>query len=42
MRIPISWLGEFVDLPEDVTHEHVHAALVKVGLEEEDVHGFEL
>ena len=36
MRIPISWLGEFVDLPEDVTHEHVHAALVKVGLEEED------
>ena len=42
MRIPISWLGEFVDLPEDVTHEHVHAALVKGGLEEEDVHGFEL
>lgn len=42
MRIPISWLGEFVELPEDVTHEHVHAALVKVGLEEEDVHGFEL
>jgi len=42
MRIPISWLGEYVDLPEDVTHEHVHAALVRVGLEEEDVHGFEL
>ena len=42
MRVPISWLGEFVDLPEDVTHEQVHAALVKVGLEEEDVHGFEL
>ena len=39
MRVPISWLGEWVDLPEDVTLEHLHAALVKVGLEEEDVHG---
>ncbi len=42
MRIPISWLGEYVDLPENVTHEHVHAALVRVGLEEEDVHGFDV
>jgi len=42
MRVPISWLGEWVDLPDDVTLEHLHAALVKVGLEEEDVHGFEL
>jgi phenylalanyl-tRNA synthetase beta chain len=42
MRIPISWLGESVDLPEDVSYEHVHAALVKVGLEEEDVHGFDV
>ena len=41
MRVPISWLGEWVDLPEDVTLEHLHAALVKVGLEEEDVHGFD-
>ena len=40
MRVPISWLGEYVDLPEDVTLEHLHAALVKVGFEEEDVHGF--
>jgi phenylalanyl-tRNA synthetase beta chain len=39
MRVPVSWLGEFVDLPADVSAEHVHAALVKVGLEEEDVHG---
>ncbi|PZQ88381.1 MAG: phenylalanine--tRNA ligase subunit beta [Leifsonia xyli] len=39
MRVPISWLGEWTDLPEDVTLEHLHAALVKVGLEEEDVHG---
>ncbi|HWH27339.1 MAG TPA: phenylalanine--tRNA ligase subunit beta [Pseudolysinimonas sp.] len=42
MRVPISWLGEWVDLPDDVTLEHLHAALVKVGLEEEDVHGFEV
>ena len=42
MRVPISWLGEWVDLPEDVTLEHLHAALVKVGLEEEDVHTFDL
>ncbi len=42
MRVPISWLGEWTDLPEDVTLEHLHAALVKVGLEEEDTHGFAL
>ncbi|HEX7835674.1 MAG TPA: phenylalanine--tRNA ligase subunit beta, partial [Pseudolysinimonas sp.] len=42
MRVPISWLGEWVDLPEDVTLEHLHAALVKVGLEEEDVHAFDI
>jgi phenylalanyl-tRNA synthetase beta chain len=39
MRVPLSWLGEWVDLPEDVSLESVHAALVKVGFEEEDVHG---
>jgi len=38
MRVPISWLGEWVDLPGDVSLEHVHAALVSVGFEEEDVH----
>ena len=42
MRVPISWLREFVDVPADVTHEQVHAALVRVGLEEEDVHTFDL
>ena len=40
MRVPISWLREFVDVPADVTHEQVHAALVRVGFEEEDVHDF--
>jgi phenylalanyl-tRNA synthetase beta chain len=38
MRVPLSWLGEHVDLPDDVSLEHVHAALVSVGFEEEDVH----
>ena len=38
MRVPLSWLGEFVELADDVTLESVHAALVSVGFEEEDVH----
>jgi phenylalanyl-tRNA synthetase beta chain len=42
VRVPISWLREFVDVPADVTDEDVHAALVKVGLEEEDVHRFDV
>lgn len=42
MRVPLSWLREFVDVPEGATPEDVHAALVKVGLEEEDIHRFEL
>ncbi|HXD62029.1 MAG TPA: phenylalanine--tRNA ligase subunit beta [Lacisediminihabitans sp.] len=42
MRVPLSWLREFVDVPVDATPEEVHADLVKVGLEEEDIHRFEL
>jgi phenylalanyl-tRNA synthetase beta chain len=42
MRVPLSWLGEWVDLPEDVSLESVHEALVKVGFEEEDVHTFDV
>jgi phenylalanyl-tRNA synthetase beta chain len=42
MRVPLSWLGESVDLPEDVSLEHVHAALVSVGFEEESVVTFDL
>lgn len=42
MRVPLSWLAEYVDLPADVTPEQVHAELVKVGFEEEDLHGFEV
>ena len=42
MRIPLSWLGEYVELPHDVTPESVHESLVSVGLEEEDIHRFEV
>jgi phenylalanyl-tRNA synthetase beta chain len=42
MRVPLSWLGEYVDLEPGTTAEEVHAALVSVGLEEEDVHTFEI
>ena len=42
MRVPATWLADYVDLPDDVTAEHLHAALVKVGFEEEDVHGGEI
>ena len=42
MRIPISWLREFVDVPLDVTPQEVHAALVSIGFEEEAIHTFGL
>ncbi len=41
MRIPLSWLAEHVALPADATPEQVHADLVRVGFEEEDIHRFE-
>ncbi|WP_022887026.1 phenylalanine--tRNA ligase subunit beta [Glaciibacter superstes] len=42
MRVPLSWLGEYVDLEPGTTPEDVHAALVSVGLEEEEIHRFDL
>ncbi|NQX13007.1 phenylalanine--tRNA ligase subunit beta [Microbacteriaceae bacterium VKM Ac-2855] len=42
MRIPLSWLGEFVELEPGATPESVHEALVKVGFEEENIHRFEV
>ncbi len=42
MRVPLSWLREFVEVPEDATPEDVLASLVSVGFEEEDVHRFEV
>ena len=42
MRVPLSWLREYVDVPAEATPEDVLASLVSVGFEEEDVHSFEL
>ncbi len=42
MRIPISWLAEYVDLPADITPEQLHEVLVSVGFEEEDIHRSEV
>jgi phenylalanyl-tRNA synthetase beta chain len=42
MRVPLSWLAEYVDLPSDATPDSVMAELVKVGLEEEGSHNFEV
>ena len=42
MRVPLSWLREYVDVPADAAPDDVLAALVSVGFEEEDVHRFEL
>ncbi len=39
MRVPLSWLAEFVELPQNATPDDVMAELVKVGLEEEGSHG---
>ncbi|MDO4259674.1 MAG: phenylalanine--tRNA ligase subunit beta, partial [Actinomycetaceae bacterium] len=36
--IPLSWLGEHVDVPAGTSVEDLAAALVKVGLEEETIH----
>ncbi|WP_022875829.1 phenylalanine--tRNA ligase subunit beta [Arthrobacter sp. PAO19] len=38
MRIPLSWLREYAQVPAEASAEDVMADLVKVGLEEEDVH----
>jgi phenylalanyl-tRNA synthetase beta chain len=42
VRVPLSWLGEYVELPAKITPEAVHEALVSVGLEEEEIHRFEV
>jgi phenylalanyl-tRNA synthetase beta chain len=42
MRVPLSWLAEYVDLAADSSAESVMENLVRVGLEEEAVHGFDV
>jgi tRNA-binding EMAP/Myf-like protein len=39
MRVPLPWLGEYVALPDGATAASVAADLVRVGLEEEAIHG---
>ena len=36
--VPLSWLSDHVDVPEGTDAEALAAALVKVGLEEEEIH----
>lgn len=36
--VPMGWLRDHVDIPADATPEELAAALVKVGLEEEEIH----
>ncbi|MCP2258480.1 phenylalanyl-tRNA synthetase beta subunit [Streptoalloteichus tenebrarius] len=38
MRIPVSWLGTHLQLPEDVTAQQLADAFVRIGLEVEGVH----
>ncbi|WP_035781929.1 phenylalanine--tRNA ligase subunit beta, partial [Arthrobacter sp. H14] len=38
MRVPLSWLREYAQVPDGASAEEVMADLVRVGLEEEDVH----
>jgi phenylalanyl-tRNA synthetase beta chain len=42
MRVPISHLRDWVEIPDNATAHDLHEALVAVGFEEEDVHGGEL
>ncbi|MFP5336681.1 MAG: phenylalanine--tRNA ligase subunit beta [Actinomycetes bacterium] len=39
MRVPLEWLREHVEVPDGATGEDVAADLVRVGLEEEGLHG---
>lgn len=40
--VPAKWLGEHVELPENLTATELAAALVKVGLEEEEIHAADI
>ncbi|GAA5025344.1 phenylalanine--tRNA ligase subunit beta [Microbacterium fluvii] len=42
MRVPLSWLREYVEVPAEASADDVLASLVSVGFEEEDVFSFEL
>ena len=38
MRVPVSWLREYVDLPADLDADALEKAFVRVGLEVEEIH----
>jgi len=42
MRVPLSWLAEYIDIAHGVTGEQVAASLVRVGLEEEGLYAAEV
>ncbi|WP_336625671.1 MULTISPECIES: phenylalanine--tRNA ligase subunit beta [unclassified Microbacterium] len=42
MRVPLSWLREYVDIPADASVDDVFEALVSVGFEEEEALSFEV
>ncbi len=39
MRVPVDWLREYVAVPAEATGADIAASLVRVGLEEEGLHG---
>ncbi|WP_105566828.1 phenylalanine--tRNA ligase subunit beta [Microbacterium halophytorum] len=42
MRVPLSWLREFVSVPDEATTDDVFASLVSVGFEEEEAITFDV
>ncbi|MEL0261587.1 MAG: phenylalanine--tRNA ligase subunit beta, partial [Aquiluna sp.] len=42
MKVPLSWLAEYTELPSSATPHDVMAELVKVGIEEESSIGGEI
>lgn len=42
MRVPVEWLREYVEVPADATGADIAASLVRVGLEEEGLHGCDI
>ena len=37
MKLPLSWLAEFVDFPKNIKIDEIVTAFVKVGFEVEDI-----
>ena len=37
MRVPLSWISEFVEIPSDISPENISDALIRVGFEVEEI-----